>query len=211
LIWDSYPWKDALLKDAAVLDSYLLEDEMAQVDFERTIFVAAFTLRKLLEAKTLTDRVANCDVKCRKFPLIDPVSIPNHMNWHQVDRFYDFDTSRKATVKLAFFTNQLIHSFVFAPIVNAEEDQRAAGFYVATDFDRSKFLYEYELSEMVRIMRLVGNDAVLLSRSERGDKGDWIIHNYGVDDPETKARKVQCLDIEKVIQPHETASSRIPL
>ncbi|WP_143534070.1 hypothetical protein [Rhizobium sullae] len=188
MIWESWPWKQALLRDAKKLDGFFLgeDDEQANVDYERAIFQAGFTIRKLLEAKKLTDRTALSDVKCRKLALLDPARIPDRMTRHWPSEFYDVANRQSATVKLSFLTNQLVHSFVFAPTTRCETDFHAEGFFLNSDYDRSKCLYEYELAELVRIMRLVGNDEVDRIDYKRDDNGEWISRNYGPDEPEAK-------------------------
>lgn len=189
MIWESQPWKDGLLADADTVESLHLNDEASGVAFEKAIFLTGFAVRKLLEAKKLTDRVSDVDVKCTKYPLLDAARVPDLMNWHRLDEFYDFTKPRKATVKLAFFSNQLIHSFIFSTAVNSEEDTRAAGFFVATDFDRAKFLYHYDISDTAKVMRLVGRDHVVYSEQVRNEKGDWVVRNYGPTDPEAVAKR----------------------
>lgn len=195
MIWDSQPWKASLIKDADELSvlrlNYEGDDVEAEIAFEKTVFVAGFAIRKLLEAKKLTQRVENLDVKCHKSRLIDPKKIPDHMNWHRPDEFYDHKTERKANVKLWFFVNQLIHSFIFALIVDLDKDEQVHGFFVATDKDRGKFLYRYEIGELIRVMKIVGNDEVVPSKMERDEKGDWIVHNEGAKDvkPKRDSRK----------------------
>ncbi|MBB4243740.1 MULTISPECIES: hypothetical protein [Rhizobium] len=184
MIWDSWPWKQALLADANKLQGLILGDGASEVAYERSVFLAGFTIRKLLEAKKLTDKVAQSDVRCRKLALLDPSRIPDLMNWHRANEFYDYEKRKAGTVKLSFFTNQLIHSFIFIAAVKDDTDLLAEGFFVTTDYDRGKFLYQYDLNELVRVMRLVGNDEVLRSESERGENGDWIVHNFGAVDKE---------------------------
>jgi hypothetical protein len=186
LIWESWPWKEALLRDASKLDDLLLEDgdEQSQVDFERVVFLAGFTIRKLLEARKLTDRTAFANVKCRKHPLLDRAKVPDRMNRHRLDEFYDFENGRLATVKLSFLSNQLIHSFAFAAVVKDEAEAHAAGIYVNSDYDRGKFLYGYDLCELTRLMRLVGNDVVERCVYKRDANGEWVTRNYGPDEPE---------------------------
>ncbi|WGI74537.1 hypothetical protein QC756_01330 [Sinorhizobium meliloti] len=184
MIWESQPWKDGLLADADAVEILRLEDDASYVAFQKALFLTGFALRKLLEAKKLTDRVANVDVNCTKYPPLDTTRIPDLMNWHRLDEFYDFTKPHRTTAKLSFFSNQLIHSFIFSAVVTSEEDTRAAGFYVTTDFDRAKFLYQYDAAEITKVMRLVGRDHVVHSEWVRNAKRDWVVRNYGATDPE---------------------------
>lgn len=187
MIWESQPWKDGLLADAEAVETLRLEGDPSYVAFEKAMFLTGFAVRKLLEAKKLSDRVADVDVKCTKYPPLDTTRIPDLMNWHRLDDFYDFTKPHKTTAKLAFFSNQLIHSFIFSAVVISEEDIRAAGFYVTTDFDRAKFLYQYDVAEIIKVMRLVGRDYVVHSKWVRNEQGDWVVRNYGPTDPEAAA------------------------
>lgn len=186
MIWESWPWKAALLTDAHKLGGLVIgeDDDEAAVEFERSIFLAGFTIRKLLEARKLTDRLAVADVKCLRYPLIDHANIPDRMNKDKFHEFYDLSGAKSGTAKLEFLANQLIHSFIFAAIVTDGGSAPAEGIFVNSDYDRSRFLYRYELAELIRIMQQVGNDEVVLSKSTLNENGEWVTRNYGANDPE---------------------------
>ncbi|MBW0369540.1 hypothetical protein [Ensifer adhaerens] len=199
MIWESQPWKEGLLADADNIENLRFDDALAEVRFEKSIFLTGFVCRKLLEAKKLTDRAASYDVKCTKYAPLDGGRIPDLLNWHRLGEFYDFATPRKATVKLTFFANQLVHSFIFAPTMNEEDETRIFGFYVASDNDRAKFLYQYEITEIIKMMRLIGNDSVVCSKFVRSDKREWVVRNYGESDPEAKEDFIE-LEIDNGFQ-----------
>lgn len=56
VIWESGPWKEALLKDADLLDRWASRRDRAvqrDVIFEKKIFLAAYSMRRLIEAEKL--------------------------------------------------------------------------------------------------------------------------------------------------------------
>lgn len=195
MIWESTPWKDGLLSDADKLASMNVANEQAAVEFEKTIFIAAIAIRKLMEAKKLTDSVASVNLKCTRVPLRKGGRIPDLGNWHRVDEFYDYTDASDGTITLRSFTNQLIHSYIFGPIT-ADAGGKLVGFFVTSDTERKRHLYEFDIDEIIKVLRLVGNDHVVRSVQTRDADGQWIVKNYGPDDPEIEEARAGQLAID---------------
>lgn len=187
MIWDSEPWKRGLLIDAHKLTTMNVADEVVAVEFEKTMFVAGLAIRKLLEAKKLTDRVANLDIKCSRLPLRVGTAPPDLGNWYRVDQFYDNERASVGTIKLKDFANQLLHSFVFGPMV-ADERGQLIGFIIASDRDKGKFLFKYDIGEVVSTLRRVGEDVVVTSAKSRDANNEWIVHNHGSEELEQEKK-----------------------
>lgn len=179
MIWDSKPWKSGLMRDALALASFEIAEgnDEAGANFEKIIFVSALAIRKLLEAQKLTSVTACADVKCCKLPLKSK-SVPNLLDWHRIHDFYDGARLESGTVTLKFFVNQIMHSFVFGPFTE-EGNDKVGGFFVASDKDRTRFLYRYDISEVVRVMRLIALDDVKSMRWTRDLDGNLSVENIG--------------------------------
>jgi len=91
MIWDSGPWKDELLTTATKLEQIATRRRPSNrliVELEKAVFLAAYAVRKLIEAKLLSTDCNPIDV--RTFPAKGkPVTL---MNWHRIDDLYDFGT-----------------------------------------------------------------------------------------------------------------------
>lgn len=183
MIWESTPWKEGLLSDAEKFASLHVAEEEAAVEFEKAIFVAAIAIRKLMEAKKLTDRVASLNLKCTRVPLHKGGRVPDLGNWHRVDEFYDYTGASDGTISLREFANQLIHSYIFGPIT-ADSGGKLVGFFVASDNGRKHQLYEFAIEEVIDALRLIGKDEVVYSVQTRSPDQQWIVKNYGPGDPE---------------------------
>jgi hypothetical protein len=173
MIWESQPWKVALrqdvrslrrLADAPVTDKRTMK-------YERTLFLAAFSIRKLIEANKLTDRVARINIKCRRIPVLDEDRIPDRLNWHRIEAFYDLSKPEVRSIPLKAFTNQIIHSFIFIPEVQTDDGQ-LSGFLVSSDFDRKKCLYQFEFEDILQIIEAVATDDIVQALWERDANGE---------------------------------------
>lgn len=184
MIWESHPWRAELCDVGDRLEQWSvqidLDNALISFQLERDVMVSAYAIRKLLEARKLADSTAATRLDAETFPLIDRV--PDAMNWHRLDEFYDFDTQGVEQLSLQDFCNQVIHSFIFMPETTGSEEWSAAprslvGFFVASDHRRSKKLYRLEVDTVIRLLRLIGNEDVVSSHMTRDERGNWQISN----------------------------------
>jgi hypothetical protein len=85
MIWESGPWKDALLADADLLDRWANKPkatERRSLLIERKIFLAAYSIRKLLEALKLSSNFSDRSFRCFTYPAIS--NRITHMNSHRL-------------------------------------------------------------------------------------------------------------------------------
>jgi len=62
----------------------------------------------------------------------------------------------KIEKNIVFICNQLIHSGATFAFQN--KDRNWGGVYTCSDFERSKYLYQIPIEEIITIFNLVGND-----------------------------------------------------
>jgi hypothetical protein len=126
MIWESGPWKQQLVRDAARLrrlgNSRLDADggDKEVFQLERQVFIAAYTMRKLSEAGKLSSNWDHQRLACLRFP-IKGKDIPDRLNWHHIDRHYDLNASLNVKMNPKEFCDRIIHSFVFVPCIGSEE------------------------------------------------------------------------------------------
>ena len=132
-----------------------------------------FSVRKLIESRKLTDKVAKQSVQIRCYPPTGKVV--TLLNRHKIDELFDLDKPKDRFVKLSFLCNQVIHSYVFTLVFH--EGGPFAAILVASDYERSHALYEIPASRIIEVFELVGNDHVTEERyvadPAKGDYSRW--------------------------------------
>lgn len=180
MIWESWPWKEALLEDAEKLKNLVFcdENEKGWVEFERLFLISAYCMRKLFEAKKLTTALEQASIQVKHIPIKDKDKKPDLLNWHDLDRFYDINASETKVVPIRSLVNSIIHSFVFIPIFSNDTGQIPVGVFIASDHSKSKGIMEVSLAEYIKLMQRVGHNEVTEARFARDSKtGDWIVKN----------------------------------
>ena len=89
MIWESCYWKEDLLKS----EKWLLEkvisrrrpSEKLLVEFEKCMFITAYQVRKLIEAKKLSNSLVDSSLPITEYGNIKKVTL---MNWHRLDELY---------------------------------------------------------------------------------------------------------------------------
>lgn len=161
MIWDSYHWKIELRETADFIVS-LAKDVDGPRDkndylMERSLMVGFYSIRKLAEAMKVTNRCATT-----KVPLVAHPSrfgekyIINHMDWHRINDFYEFERSIKTSMKLITLCNAFIHSFIFYPVTNPSRNTIAILF--TSDKTKYKNLYYITIEQIADLFRSVADD-----------------------------------------------------
>ncbi|MDQ3034349.1 MAG: hypothetical protein M3Y87_18215 [Myxococcota bacterium] len=158
-----------MAKRAARLQRRKTQRRMGEASFaaiEQDVFLAAYCVRKLAEAKKLSDEVESISLRASAFaPREQPVDL---MNWFKLDRAYDLTSSVPAEVSLRDWYNQVIHSFVF--VVDTERTG-LAGFYVSSDRLKHKRLLYFAADEVIGALARVADDDVVSVKMERDGSG----------------------------------------
>ena len=192
MIWESHPWRDELKRIADRFDSWRrgYDDGGEQTSFEqeRDVFLSAFILRKLIEAKKLPNSLVAATTNVDAYPLIERV--PDHMNWHRLEEFYDWDRPGKRTLTVEQLCNQFIHSFIFTVETSFDEDDPPStpvglrGFLVSSDRERSSVLLRVYLDHYVQLLRRAVGEEVVASQMIRDQLGQWVVINLSAEDVE---------------------------
>ena len=161
MIYQSAPWKEQLLRDAARLrrimrkriDSDGGEKDLFQL--ERLVFLSAYTMRKLWEADKLSSNWNHQRLRCLRFPIKGDAS-PTQLNWHDLDRHYDLETSSEAKIRPDEFCDRIIHSFIFSPSIGNEAT--ITEFYFTSDTMRHRSVWLIGLDVVANLMTTSGKD-----------------------------------------------------
>ena len=191
MIWESHPWREELCRVAERLEAWRSrvdwEDEYEAFQIERDVMSSAYAVRKLLEAHKLADSLARSTVRVEAYSLIGRV--PEYMNWHRLDEFYDFSRSESRSLTVTQLCNQFIHSFIW--MIEKEDTEAAddqvdaagmAGCFVASDRQRNSSIYRVSVDDLIDLFRSVGTEDVASTRMTRDAVGQWQISSYATDE-----------------------------
>jgi len=173
MIYESRVWKAALLKQARLLQKRKTQKrwpERAMAHVEREIFISAFSIRKLIESKKLSDQVEAILLRTDSYEhtghLVDIA------NWHKIEELYNLSESEPKNLKLADFCNLIIHSLVF--IIVLSSNNGLEGIFVTSDFKSSNYLLYIPINEVITALNAVSKDHIVFVHSERDTLGGII-------------------------------------
>jgi len=175
MICESWPWREELLHVAERLAARCTQQrwtERSAFLLERDIMVSAYAIRKLCEALKLSTAFNTQDVPLTEYSLRG--SAPDQQNWHNLDRFYDFENAHEVTVKPMELCNQIIHSRVFMRCTVAD-GHGLDGIFVSSDRASRKCLYFVKVDTLVGLFRQAGEEDVISLSMVRDKKGDWEV------------------------------------
>lgn len=149
-------WKNDLLGHSKKLKKMPLIkrwSEKAQVNFEKEVIISFFMIRKLIEENKISKNVIKSKFQLFAYPRKEaPITGVNHLDISEV---YDLEKQKKVTKDITFISNQLIHSLtLFAIRKNKKWDH----ILITSDYEKSNYLYELSIDQMVNIFELIGND-----------------------------------------------------
>lgn len=114
MIWESCYWKDDLLKSTKWLNEKVISrrrpSERLRVEFEKCMFITAYQVRKLIEAKKVSNSLVDSTLPITKYVNVKNVTL---MNWHRLNELYNFEAPEDDNIPIKAVCNLLIHSYVF--------------------------------------------------------------------------------------------------
>jgi hypothetical protein len=178
MIWESSYWKEDLLRLAAGLRKRQHRrrwSERAQAKLEKEILYAFYAVRKLIEAKRLTDRVANLQCVARSYPYTYTGKRLTLFDWvRNFEVAYDFRKEKSERLPIRFICNQIIHSYVFIECFG--KSGGLSGIFFSSESQRYKRLYHMSIREILKALSKVGSDHVWNARAIYDDKlGDFVL------------------------------------
>lgn len=177
MIWESHYWKEPLLLLADKLTQWQAPQEWEEEDLvglEKDVFIAFYSIRKLIEARKLSDATAGMMVSNSAYP--NKGKDVTILNWDKLEELYDFTSKKTEKRDLRFICNQVIHSYVFAPDISEEGILESILF--CSDQERNKALYGIDRTELIRVFRIFGNDYPSSSTfTFNPDKRDYDVTN----------------------------------
>lgn len=176
MIGDSIPWKEDLLRIAKTLEGRTTQrrwTERTSFLVERDVMNAGYAIRKLIEARKLSDELLQERVTVQRHQLLGrAVDI-----WNRFEFYEHYDMERPDTVQLTLteFCNQIIHSWVWMMSATEDPSPRFNGVYVSSDWARKRCVYFIGSGTLIQLFRAVGLDDIVSLEMRRGSDGDMRI------------------------------------
>lgn len=178
MIYESWPWKQQLLKDADILERWAAKPDSDRRGYllESKVFNSAHVMRKLAHSHKLSSSFDDRSVACHRYPSIKPMTWMDR--WYYWENF-DLEAPKPVNVSALTLIDTIIHSYIFWEFVN-EEPQLTTKFIVTSDWKRNKYLLEFGLGAYVALMREAGQDhpsnVQMAYNEEDGDYRIWRGH-----------------------------------
>lgn len=177
MIWESYYWKRDLLNTVSWLKRNRKKflsaegdtDEELSVKLDKRILIGFYSIRKLLEAKKLSEQIYSYQIPIQYFKNIKNV---DHFNWYRIDELFDLDSSHEEKIKLVVLVNYFIHSYIFLP---SFEDGQLSGILISSDKVKNKKLYFISLEQIYSIFSTIGEDNPNTMQAWRNSSNDFDI------------------------------------
>lgn len=187
MIWESHDWKENLLKTALKLSKRIYQKRWTERSFflfEREIFFAFYSIRKLIEAKKLSDCV-EAKISLQAFKSMGlPVT---RFNRDRINELYDFQNPSIESIKLKDICNQFIHSYIFVPCFG--ESNELDGIIFCSDHTRKKRVFKLAIADLIEALKMVASDYPSLGYHEFDEGlGDYRSVNLSRDDPDFDAK-----------------------
>jgi|CXWL01.1.fsa_nt_gi hypothetical protein len=180
MIWESHFWKEDLVRLARQLQKRRKQrrwPERSLAKLEKEVFIGFYGIRKLLEARKLSDRLSKKRIAAEAFRFTGARQITIY-NWNsKFADAYDFENPAKINMSLEFICNQVVHSYVFKEVF--DEGGALAGIFISSDRKRNENLYYISLPELIKVFLSVGSDHPTHQRAIFDPKrGDYLIKNW---------------------------------
>lgn len=158
MIWDSYFWKRELQRTANRIRRLANKQDGARekndYELERSVMVGFYSIRKLIESMKVTSSCANTSVTLEAHPsLYGEKNAINHLNWHRIFDFYDFNIIETKAIRLSALCNLFIHSFIFMPVINTKRNIDAI--LITSDRTKYNFLYLIKIKDITALFKKV--------------------------------------------------------
>lgn len=171
MISDSIPWREQLLTVANTLERRKIQrrwPERTSFLVERDIMVSAYAVRKLNEARKISDALA-----ARRWAIVEHRLInrpPDLRSRFQPWEYYDLESGNGITLDMTGLCNQIIHSWIW--MISATMDNEFDGIFVSSDRQRRRSLYFMHVDVLIALFREVGNEDIVETTMARDSNGE---------------------------------------
>jgi hypothetical protein len=175
--WESYIWKNELAMQSARVATHFAEalsnDDVVDHNpyhmLDRAIVLSGFAIRRMVEKKLITDRLANEEISVRIFPSRQNGDFRHpYIGYAGEDAFrnYDFEQPLSQQLKIGDVANEIIHASQI--MVSHAEDDVQDGLLIASDWRLKDRLLHFTIDEFSSLVKRALDDSVMIE-TERWD------------------------------------------
>jgi hypothetical protein len=167
VIWNSDPYKRELAHLAFAFrkrKSQKRWTHVSETKLERDAFYMAFSIRKLIEAFKVSDKVEMIAIEAIEYPTINRVV--DLMNWHRIDQLFDLSKPKPCKKTIIDFCNQIIHSFIFLPCVG-DGNNSLFGLFISSDRLKVRSLLYFDIDRIIEMIDAVISDEIVSMELKR--------------------------------------------
>lgn len=171
MIWDSWPWKREVARRAESLQRRANQNrwpESSLQKVEQDVFLAAYSIRKLVDSGKTSDEVESISLQVKTYPK-RPTPV-DFFNRDKIDEGYDLGAESNVMLNIREICNQIIHSFVFLP--SFAEERALAGFFLVSDRAKDQQLFFLTLADLVSLCIRVADDDIITLEAIRPGPGE---------------------------------------
>jgi hypothetical protein len=185
VISDSILWRLELARIAGRLERKSRQEswsDRSSFRTEKDLMLAGYAIRRLTEARKLSDSLVATQVPVLRYPRVGVV--PDVYNKEGIDQHYALDAPVQTQIALGHFCNQLVHSYIlmhcFEDIIEPVEQEDGTildevryfnGAFVASRHERHKHLYFFPLEVITAICRKIATEDVVAVDMRRDKDG----------------------------------------
>lgn len=159
MITESMYWKEDIKKISGRFKKRQYQKRWSArslTNVEKDIFFAFYAIRKLIEASKLSETILNLKLSVTAYPFNGEYI--TKLNWHRIDKHYNFDNEFHENLAIRFVCNQIIHSYLFGTL--CDEENRLEGIYFSSDRDKHQKLYHIRLADLILCFDKVSDDDI---------------------------------------------------
>ena len=174
--WVAYPWKNEISLQMERVTLHLsevlnedYEGEHSPLDrLERALVIAAFSIRRMIEKRLVTDVLANRTFPVRSFPAeADDFRRPFHgQTGGETYSNYDFENAEILSLTIKRLADEVIHSSQL--MVVGGDEPVPNGLLIASDYHLGRRVLHLTIEEFTKIAEAVLLDQVRMA-SDRWD------------------------------------------
>jgi hypothetical protein len=172
MFYNSFDWKKELSTQARKLKllkhKYWFNSISHKVD--RAILLSAIIIRKLIESDKLSNSAD--EYKLQAYTYAPRRHVDKLHRWVE-DGDYEWGEHKKVLIPAKDICNSIIHSYTYS--LYFTESRKLVGFFVSSDFDRNKLLYEVDFDSWIKYLEYIANDDVIAIDLHFNEKKDDYI------------------------------------
>mgnify|MGYP001159284651 CR=1 FL=1 len=156
MIWESKYWKKDILNLADKLERRITQKKWfnaSNANAEKEIMISAYMVRKLFESHKIDETIQEKAIPIIKYSSNGKkISLMRRLS---PERYFDIDRPISSKIKVKDLCNNIIHSYIFLLYII---DGEFKYFWVASDWNKFKFMFQIEVEKYIKILRSIGKN-----------------------------------------------------